>query len=238
MSGPMIMAGIKLVGSVMAAKTAVEGIKEGNLLKAVAGGVGAYMGFNGLAGAGGAGVSATKDTALDVATKSGSATAPASGAGGITALSEMGGLDGALNGTAGSLSGGVSLNPELVSFNDSLGAGMNDISSVVLPDSSTYLQNNLGDMASKIAPVAQPGGGLLETLSEYGGKAMDYMEKNPMVALTAAQVGGGLLQGMSQEKMQEAQWKRDDEERRRRSTTANTNFLNKLTYDPTRGRFV
>ncbi|WP_372831008.1 hypothetical protein, partial [Pontibacterium sp.] len=109
MSGPMIMAGIKLVGGVMAAKTAVEGIKEGNLLKAVAGGVGAYMGFSGLAGAGASGVSSTTGTALDAATKTGSATASASAAEGVTALTEMGGMDGALNNAAESLSGGVSL---------------------------------------------------------------------------------------------------------------------------------
>ena len=233
----MIMAGIKLVGSVMAAKTAVEGIKEGNLLKAVAGGVGAYMGVSNLA-AGASGVSSATGTALDAATETGSATASASAAEGVTALTEMGGMDGALNNAAESLSGGVSLNPELVSFNDSLGAGMNDISSVVIPDSSTYLQNNLGDMASKITPAVQPGGGLLETLGEYGGKAMDYMEKNPMVALSAAQMGGGLLQGMSQEKMMEEKWKRDDEERRRRAATADTRFLSKLTYDSSTGRFV
>ena len=50
---------IQVVGTVLAAKTAIEGIQEGNLFKAVLGGVGAYMGFSSLAaGAASAGAEA------------------------------------------------------------------------------------------------------------------------------------------------------------------------------------
>lgn len=47
----VIMIG-KFIGTAMSVKTAVEGLKEGNLLKAAIGGFGAYMGVRGLTGAG------------------------------------------------------------------------------------------------------------------------------------------------------------------------------------------
>jgi len=43
MSGPAIALGLKIIGGIFAAKTAIDGLKEGNILKAVMGGVSAYF---------------------------------------------------------------------------------------------------------------------------------------------------------------------------------------------------
>lgn len=48
-SGAIAMTVLKVAGTMMAAKTAIDGIKEGNLLKAVVGGAGAYFGVSSLA---------------------------------------------------------------------------------------------------------------------------------------------------------------------------------------------
>jgi len=75
---------LKIAGGVFAAKTAIEGIKEGNLGKAILGGVGAYFSFAGLnaaAGASGAsGASGTATTAGQAAGAPGIATGAAPGA--------------------------------------------------------------------------------------------------------------------------------------------------------------
>jgi hypothetical protein len=60
---------LKIVGGVLAAKTAIDGLKEGNLGKAILGGVGAYFSFSGLA-AGAAGTATS-----NVATKGAGAVA-------------------------------------------------------------------------------------------------------------------------------------------------------------------
>ena len=69
---------LKIVGGVLAAKTAIDGLKEGNLGKAILGGVGAYYSFAGLSAA--AGASGTATTAGQAAGAPGVATGAAPGA--------------------------------------------------------------------------------------------------------------------------------------------------------------
>ena len=51
MSGPAVIA-VKVIGTMYAAKTAMERVKEGNIMKAALGAFGAYMGMSNIAAAG------------------------------------------------------------------------------------------------------------------------------------------------------------------------------------------
>jgi hypothetical protein len=101
MSGAEVMLVLKVVGTGLAAKTAIEGIKEKNLFKAVLGGIGAYFGVSSIASqvatgsAAAAGTTAStlapKGAAAVAGTAGGAAAAPATtigqaAGGGIGAL--------------------------------------------------------------------------------------------------------------------------------------------------------
>jgi len=83
MSGAEVVLALKVVGSAFAAKTAIEGIKERNLFKAVLGGVGAFFGVSSIASQVAAG-SAAAGTAASTAAPQGAA-AVAGTAGGAAA---------------------------------------------------------------------------------------------------------------------------------------------------------
>lgn len=55
----LIIPALKFLGTAMAVKTAYDGIKEGNILKAVMGGVGAYAGGSSLLGSAGQGLTSS-----------------------------------------------------------------------------------------------------------------------------------------------------------------------------------
>ena len=75
MSAPAVVGVIQFVSTVYAAKTMVDGLREGHLAKAVIGGVGAYMGVSALAsgagatGAGAVGASGAKDVGIQNAAR-------------------------------------------------------------------------------------------------------------------------------------------------------------------------
>lgn len=60
MSGPAVVAVLQFAGTALSMKTVVDGIAEGNLVKAALGGVGAYMMGQGLVGGAGAEVPASE----------------------------------------------------------------------------------------------------------------------------------------------------------------------------------
>lgn len=101
MSVPVALA---MVGTVMGAKTAIEGLKEGNLLKAAVGGFAAYSGVQGLQGlnaatattaGGSASVADTAAGATNMATVNGAAGSEA-----LEAATQKGLLEGVADGAA------------------------------------------------------------------------------------------------------------------------------------------
>ncbi|WP_286238000.1 hypothetical protein [Neptuniibacter halophilus] len=240
---------LKVVGGVMAAKTAVEGIKEGNLLKAALGGVGAYMSFTGLsAGAESAGAGAGTATVQETVT--GGATASASGAEGVTALTEMqNGIADAMAGKAASgtfteaVSTGISnANNGIVTngFLDSVGGaiGDNKLGNFVgsLNDKGNLFgDEGLLDFSGGAASSAGSDSGLFDGLL-----GSDYV-KGQMVSGGLQLYGGKMAGDGLQERAEwelEQQRKDYEEQRARRASVADTSFLKGLRWDEAQGRYV
>jgi hypothetical protein len=198
---------IAAVGTVLAAKSAIEGIQEGNLLKAVVSGVGAYYGMSTLqAGAAAASTNvagaAASDTAVNAAT------------------------DTALQATADQVA------------TTTVGAnGASGIASGVNAGISSAAENATKNALAGMGEQATGSTGLLDTLSNWGSSASQWAEKNPMAASGIVQMGGGLLQGYSQEKQSDEEMKALEESRRRRQLTGNTSFMQRQYFNPTTGAF-
>lgn len=204
------------VGTVLAAKSAIEGIQEGNLLKAVVGGVGAYYGMTGLQtgaaaastnAAGAATGNATIDAATNTALQSGTEQAITAGTN-AAASATANGATGA-SGIAGGVNAGV-------------GGTMQSATSSTLA--------GLGEQA-----VSSPS--LLGTLKDFGSSASTWVNENPMAASGVMQMGGGLLQGYAQGSQHDDEMKALEESRRRRQLTGNTSFMNNQVFNPATGRF-
>ncbi len=179
MSAPAIVAGLKFIGAAMAAKTAIEGLKEGNLLKAVVGGVGAYFGATSLMSGGAASMAGTAEGAVSAAgTATGAAgqqaikTAGAGLAEQAAATSTMQGM--ATGGAA--LETGLSNAASQLSGNaaSSFGAGMADLgsfaaeqgiasgASMSIPSASSFMNDGLSAAAANgLGGATQAGSGLL-----------------------------------------------------------------------------
>lgn len=178
MSAPAIVAGLKFIGAAMAAKTAIEGLKEGNLLKAVVGGVGAYFGVTGLMSGGAASVAGTVEGAAGASgTLTGAAGQQAIKAAGA-GLAEQAAATSTMQGMA---AGGAALETGLSSAASQLsgsaasnfGAGMADLgsfaaeqglasgASMAIPSASSFMSDGLAAAANGFGGAAQAGGGLL-----------------------------------------------------------------------------
>lgn len=237
MSVGMIMTAVKVVSTVMAAKSAIEGIKEGNLLKAVVGGAGAYFGASSLMSGAGAGTAAG---ASDVAT--GGATAAASGAEGVSALSGVAeGVAAAANPTVmNAATAGASVADGVVSggLMDKIGGFASDLG---LESAGDWLA------ASNDAGGAFGSGGLLDF---SGGEAGGLTGKDGLFSSDYAKgqlISGGMqIYGgkMAGDGMQEkAEWelaqkeRMYEEARKRRASTGSMDFLKTSTWNPQTGRF-
>ena len=266
---------IAVVGTVLGAKTAIEGLKEGNLLQAVVGGVGAYFGAASLMSGGAASVAGTAEGAV-------SASGTATGAAGQQMIKQAGAgmaeQAAATSTMQGMSAGGAAMETGLSnaasqlsgSAGSNLGASMADLggfaaeqglasgASMSIPSAASYTADGLGTAASSMngaafapasdlaafntannAAMAGAGqqAGLLGTLKGYGSQAMQWAKENPFMASSAMQLGGGLLQGMSQQDRFDEEAKMMEESRRRRALTGNTSFLSKSRYNPNTGRF-
>lgn len=222
---PVILKVVAVVSSVV---TMVKGLKEGNMLMAVMGGVGAFTGMSALSGTLGAGASAASSG-------SNLLTGAASTPGGLVvnnaagAMGGAGGLGGAAAAAAPAASSGFSL-----SSLGGMGAGAAGGAGSAMAQS----------MASGLQAAA-PQGGLLGKLGDVGSQATGVVDKAlgglgniAELALenkdVLANVGGGLLKGYAAGKMKEEEmdwldanrregWARDDRaEEARRSRAAST----------------
>lgn len=166
---------IAVVGTVLGAKTAIEGLKEGNLLKAVVGGVGAYFGMSEMGAFGaaqktaagaqsvaGTGAGAAAETTIrsagaglaEKAAASQAMTGMSGGAGGAVANGAgMGAMDIGLGNAASQLSGSAS---------SGFGAGMADLGSfaaeqgllgsanMTIPSASSFMGDGLSAAANNV----------------------------------------------------------------------------------------
>lgn len=252
--GAAALPALQFVGAAFAAKSAIEGLKEGNLFKAIAGGVGAYYGMSSLASgaAAGQGTAASKamegaaqQTAADTA-GSNMADKFASVAGGSEYA--VGG-DGVLAGSKGLLSkgaggaaakvatSGAGITPEIAT------KGVNSI----LPQEAFKATADQGVTSIMPQQAFSPEGVQAATpeavattsgwdgVKQFGSDAIAWGEKNPLIASTMMQMGGGLLTGMAQEDMFEEKMKALEESRKRRQYWADLGFLQDKQYNPNTG---
>lgn len=235
---------IAVVGTVMGAKAAIDGIKEGNLLKAVVGGVGAYFGATSLAGG-----ATTANVGTQSAGRAAQSTATA-GASQIDILKaaaqssgKMSAMNGATqamstatNGAANSvLSSGASVSNMSSAFNPAIASNTtlaNAATNVYNPATQSFGAGGLLQPTSAIAD----GASFVDKLKTYGSNIQDWAKENPMLSSSALQMGGGLLQGMSQEEMMEEKWKREDEARERRGAAYTP--ARRSTFNPNTRRFA
>lgn len=207
MSGPAL----GVVIGMFSAKTAIDGLSEGNLAKAVLGGVGAYMGLSSVAATPGAtlesktleatGTEAGKSAASDIVTssvdKASSAPSADSVIGAETSGKEMWTLDKA---------------SPVQATTEAVGPGPGFVPKGV---------------TTTVSPPPQETGFL------------DWANKNPVIAYSALQAGGGLLSGYAQGQRQQElldQMRKDESERRyRMGTQGSVGFLNNYSYSPQKG---
>lgn len=167
---------LKVVGGVLAAKTAIDGLKEGNLGKAVLGGVGAYFSFAGLGAT--AGASGTATTAGQAAGAPGVATGATPGAVGgsfygaaapeIAANTVAGATPAAFGAQTGSLAAATPINAGVqagAAGGALSGAAMGATSASVAPTAGS---TGLLSAPSELGTLGQtgagtPGGGMLST---------------------------------------------------------------------------
>lgn len=240
-------AAIALVGTVMSAKTAIEGLKEGNLLKAVAGGVGAYFGASSLAGGAASGASDAATLAGTSEGAVGQTIAETSGANlgdqfvatqGMTNGAGMNALDAGLEKAVSSMGsdiGTTAAMPELSNF--AAQEGLLEASTAI-PSASSFTQpltNGASTALSGYQIAADPS--ILEQIKTFGGDVQAWAKENPFLASSTMQMGGGLLQGMGAQGRFDEEMAALEASRKRRQTTGNTSFLRTTQYNPSTGQF-
>lgn len=198
---------LKVTSVVVSTVSMIKGLKEGNMLQAVMGGIGAFTGMSALAsglssGAGAAaGGSELGALAGDVATQ-----------GGLTVNNAAGALGGAGDLAAGAAGAATSAAPgfNLQALSGGMGGlGAQDAMSAAMaagpaaaaaPAASQGLMGALGDVGSKAT-------GLVDEAMSGLGKVGELALENKDVL---ANVGGGLLKGYSEGKLLEEKWDRED----------------------------
>lgn len=197
---PVVLAAVKVVGTVMSVVTMVKGIKDGNLLQAVAGGFGAFMGVSSLmsgaaagsasaaAGAADAGAAAA-GTAATAATPAASFMSPAVDAFAAPTAQLGSGLSTASTGMTGSsiLSG------------QSPGLLTGSTVDAALSAGAGTVEKSIGDR-------------LIEAGSQVGG----FMKDNPELVKVGAGLLGGYTQGKAAEENMAYDKRLEDERRARR----------------------
>lgn len=215
MSAPIITFAL----SAYAAKTAVKGLKEGNLAKAVIGGVAAYYGFSSLA---------ATSTAAQAGTLGSEAGTSAANAGAQNAATQ----------TAQNLGTQATEQAATQAATQQAGGGLINSASVTAPTAA----EQYGMQQAELAKAAYSGA---NTITPAGGsgilsKSMAFAEKNPMLTFGAMQLGGQALAGSAEQDWQEKQLKeqrrREDEARQRRGYFAVPD-TGAVRYNPRTGQF-
>jgi hypothetical protein len=220
MSGEVIVLAFKVASGAFAAYNVVKGLKEGNLVQAVLGGVSAYFAFSSLG----------SSTATQAATKAG-ATGVSNQAGALTNTLDQGALS--ISNTAGGAGTGVmdamskglttygsapvdlmtegAVTSPLVNFGTDAASSALDVGQAGgwLSGTTDAASQALrwGDTASWLDPstlgstgvIPTDGGGGEGILSRIGGWAKDNQE----LASTGLKMGGEMLTGYAQGKAQE-----------------------------------
>ncbi len=246
---------LKFVGTALAVKSAVEGLKEGNLLQAVLGGVGAYMGLssmgafategavagtslsqtatNNLAGNAGAAVTRNAVTSGDLIQNSASA-----GVDAANALSSSGNVitggtsvTNAVTGGGSAFSSVAGQSPSVMGVGVSAGSPSLDAFDTVMGGTPA------DDIAIGGAPVTDlsftaPAGTQAAASPSIFDKLMGFAKDNPSMAYGGMQMAGSMLQGYSQGKMLDEKYAREDEERQRRGTSIEPGKLMQVRFDP------
>lgn len=229
MSVAAIVPIIEFVGTAYAAKTAVDGIAEGNWKKAVIGGVGAYLGASGLVGDLGT-AATTADAAAANGTQAGAAMAADAGTG-------------AAAGVAGSAAGDISGLGASAAGDGSMLSSLDTASGQVLGDAAPAASNTLASSyAASQAPSAMtPAIAAAPSAAGQGTGLLDWAHSNPMLANSMLQMGGAALAGSAQQdwqqKLIDEQNQLNAESRARKGYWAPSAAPMSLKYNPRTGQF-
>lgn len=217
MSAQIIMAAVKVVGVVMSAKSMLDGIKEGDWLQAVVGGVGAYYGATSLA-SGLAPADAATEGIKDVATETVK--------------------DVATDNSAGLLEQGLKFDPSTTlkdslpsadAFQQSVDVGLDPMATIdkagtdalsLTPEAPRRAMNVL-DTPAHMQAAPEPEG-LLSKFGKHTKTATDWMDKHPNATYAGLQLAGGMMQGKAAEK-QEDERRREYQRSRNRRGNVPTN---------------
>jgi len=230
---------IKVVGVALAAKSIIEGLKEGNLLKAALGGVGAYFAFSGLGS-----MTGVAKAAQEGAT--GVLNAPAVAAGqeaGMSAVTTAGGMT-AENAMTSAMNSGIGGEAGTELLTEGLAAGGGTAAAEAAGSAADYAFGAGGDAFGKAAgaslnagadtavsltdpavseggagllseygqQVPPPGGeGFMDRAMGFGKDALGFAKENPELL----KVGGNMLSGWSQQRQREQEIERLMAERKR-----------------------
>jgi hypothetical protein len=207
---PVIITVAKVAGVVLATKTAIEGLKEGNLLKAALGGVGAYFGLSSL-GAFGAAQGAALGTGVGDQTGLVSAVAKGSAPAGLENVGASLGTTVAQSANEGILSGAGGFASQAA--RDAITPNFaNAASNVAGSVGANAAGSGLGGLATS---AANAGKGLLS--SAGGALSQGY---GPVAAIVGGQALQGYVQGKQQEEILDRTDEREDESRARRGAGA------------------
>jgi hypothetical protein len=219
---------IKVIGVALSAKSMIEGIKDGNFLQAVIGGIGAYYGMQGLGNAAGSvaqegvaeGAKQTVSTAGAEVSEKVASQAAAKGvteaASSLTPLAES--ISSELTEAAGGAAGGASLTA----------TG----SSVASDLAGATLESGKGLIGQAMETP------WYDKVLSGGKKVMGWAEKHPELTSTGLKLAGGYLQAKAEEDRFNQLNNQEMERRRRRGQTANYTRQTRLRFDPNTRRMV
>lgn len=202
---PVVLAAVKVVGTVMSVVTMVKGIKDGNLLQAVAGGFGAFMGVSSLMSGAAAG--------------SASAAAGAADAGAADAGAAAAGTAAKVATPAASF-----MSPAVDAFaapTAQLGSGLSTASTGMTGSSILSGQSPGLLTGSTVDAALSAGAGTVEKsigdrLIEAGSQVGGFMKDNPELVKVGAGLLGGYTQGKAAEEKMAYDKRLEDERRARR----------------------
>lgn len=239
MSGPAIAIAVKFVSTFYAMKTAADGVREGNLAKAVIGGVGAYFGatsFGTTAAGSAAGQTAQSEATAALGTEAGNAAATTMQQGAAEAGAQAG----------GQAAGGAATSAPAATTGLDTAAAQNGERMWTLNDGtngSLVPANQAPPAYRSFGPGPGGGGG---SGGGFLSDASEWINKNQTFAGGAMQLGGNLFAGYAQGEMmqkqidelrrQENQRRADEEARRRRmEAQGDIGFLQQYSYNPATG---
>lgn len=246
MSGFTIPLALKVAAGAFAAYNVVKGLKEGNLMQAVLGGVSAYFAFSGLgamtatqaaAGQGAGGVvnqAAAINNTVGQGAASTAGTAAGAGTGVSSAMTEGFGAAtsdlansafGQVSGTAADLAGaGADFGTTIANNSAGAAAGLDLVPMDAFQNGAALaMQSGGGDILAGNLVEAGSSGGFLDQALGGVDDIWNWAEANPDLASGIMQTGGGMLSGWAQARQQEEMYERQLKEeaaRRRRMGAA------------------